>query len=195
MRARAAIALGLVFSLSFTTLPLSADTKPPSQSTSKKKKPAPRKPLRGETSVVGDMAGGLLKSVAGIVLKRAGLFPSKTIDIEKLLADISANVRKELVKNVMENDETTLTAAATALQEYERQWQNGSDPVTLEDRIERNSTLQKVYEVIAAPALPVKRNTSIPDSPCSWRRLSSKRTRSSCAGKCTPSMTNRSGPI
>jgi hypothetical protein len=44
--------------------------------------------LRGDYAVIADMAGGLLKSVAGSALKEL-LFPSKTIDIDKLLSVIA----------------------------------------------------------------------------------------------------------
>ncbi|KAF0813693.1 hypothetical protein IGB42_02046 [Andreprevotia sp. IGB-42] len=112
-----------------------------------KARPAP-KLLTGNLDMVTDMAGGLLKSVLGSAVKEL-LFPSKTIDTQKLLADISANVRKELITNVLDGDQTTLTASTTALQEYELEWKNGADPAVMEGRVSADSTINGVNTVLA----------------------------------------------
>jgi len=142
MRARSPVAVCLVVALCVTAVPLSAKTPPP------KKTAKPRPVLRGDYAVIADMAGGLLKSVAGSALKEL-LFPSKTIDTDKLLADISVNVRKELVKSVTDGDETALTAAATSLKDYQTEWKNGGDAAELEKRLSADSTINGVNTVIA----------------------------------------------
>ncbi|MCU1227676.1 MAG: hypothetical protein JWO97_560 [Acidobacteria bacterium] len=142
MRIRRPVAACVLAIFCLSAFPLAAKTPPP------KTKPKPRPVLRGDYAVIADMAGGLLKSVAGSALKEL-LFPSKTIDIDKLLSDISANVRKELIKNVVDGDETTLTAATTSLKDYQTEWKNGGDPVSIESRLSSDSTINGVNTVIA----------------------------------------------
>lgn len=160
MRARSAIALCLVSTLSLS--PTAPTLAAPAKST--KKAAAPRKPLRGPLDIVMDMAGGLLKSVAGSAVKEL-LFPSKTIDTEKLLADISANVRKEIVKTILDGDDARLTSAATALKDYETEWKNGAVAATIEDRVERNSSINFVGEIIARTGPTGKREYVEPSLP------------------------------
>ncbi|QNM95378.1 hypothetical protein [Chitinimonas koreensis] len=116
----------------------------------KAKKPAPARPTLKNPAIdaVKDMAGGLLKSVLGSAAKEL-LFPSKTIDTEKLLADISANVRKELIASVLDGDSAALTAATTSLNDYETEWRNGADPTTLEARVSADSTINGVNTTLA----------------------------------------------
>ncbi len=110
--------------------------------------PQKKKLVGGGFEVVTGMAGGLLKSVLGAAAKEL-LFPSKAIDPEKLLADITANVRKELIEVVMDGDGTALTAATTALHDYETEWKNGGDAGVLEGRVSADSTINGVNTVIA----------------------------------------------
>lgn len=107
-----------------------------------------KKLVGGGAEVITDMAGGLLKSVLGMAAKEL-LFPSKAIDPEKLLADITANVRKELIEVVMDGDDTALTAATTALHDYETEWKNGADAGVIEGRVSGDSTINGVNTVIA----------------------------------------------
>ena len=107
-----------------------------------------KKLVGGGSEVVTEMAGGLLKSVLGMAAKEL-LFPSKAIDPEKLLADITANVRKELIEVVMDGDGTALTAATTALHDYETEWKNGGDAGVIEGRVSGDSTINGVNTVIA----------------------------------------------
>jgi len=146
MRRRISFALCVLSVLISGAEPLlAAKTKP----AAKKSKPAAKKKLLGaDYGAITDMAGGLLKSVAGSVLKEL-LFPTKSIDPEKLLADITANVRAELIKNVVEGDETAMTAATTALRRFETEWRAGGDPVEIEKRIAGSSTINLIDQVEA----------------------------------------------
>lgn len=114
----------------------------------KKYRPAAKPMLRTDYSAITDMAGGLAKSVAVSAIMEV-LFPTKTIDPEKLLADITENMRKELIAMVTDNDGTALTAATTALLEYELMFKRGDDGIKLEALIATSSTLNGVDTVLA----------------------------------------------
>lgn len=151
MPARVFVCLTLVLSL--IAAPLAAHTRPK------------KKQLRaGGTDFLIDMSQSLVKSVAGAYLNSI-LFPQKTIDVEKLLADVTASVRRELIRNTMDNDEAALTAAATALSDYESEWKVAGDGPKYEARVANDSTINAVNLVVARTGPSGKKEYLVPGIP------------------------------
>jgi len=152
MPSRAFVCLTLV--LSIVVAPLTAAKTPPK-----------RKPLRaGGTDFVVDMSLSLVKSIAGAAVNHY-LFPHPTIDVEKLLADVTASMRRELIKNVIDNDEAALTAATTALNDYEKEWKKDGDGPKYEARVASDSTINAVNLAIARTGPSGKKEYLAPGLP------------------------------
>lgn len=140
MPSRAFVCLALVLSIAAPSLVAN---------TPSKKAPHGKKVLRGSGSdFLFDMSLSLVKSIAGAAVSHS-LFPHKTMDVEKLLADMTASMRTELIKNVLDGDDAALTAATTLLHDYETEWKTDGDGEKYEARVNSDSTINAANLVIA----------------------------------------------
>lgn len=110
---------------------------------------APAPVLRGaEVDLVAGMASGLLKTVLGKTIDRA-LFPSQAIDLNRLLGDISADVRRQLIAHALAGNEAALGGAVTALADFKTRREHGASDALLLDEFGKSSAISTINTVLS----------------------------------------------
>lgn len=107
------------------------------------------------TEIVEKMATGMISALGGQAID--ALFPSKGIDVEKLVANIDANTRKALMDEALRQYQGNVNAALEKMSDFENSkkvWDSGKrpsqSPAEIYALMVNNSTLEAVNQVRAA---------------------------------------------